>query len=214
VAAEIDTAEVAKCGYKTIEPLTAEGFAGALRAELERHPRAVVEAQLNLLGSHDTPRVAKVVREDAAAVRLATLLQFTLPGAPCVYYGDEIGLAGGHDPACREGMPWGRPGAWDRERLATFRELGALRHAHPALRTGDVDLAYAHHGVVAIRRRLGDDDLLVVVNQRPDDAHARVRIEGLAPGVRPPLFGTAAVDVEDGVAHARVPGRSGVVVRL
>ena len=213
-ARQVDRDEVAKCGYKDLPILTAEGFAKALRAEWERHPRPITEAQLNLLGSHDTPRVAAVVNGDATAVHLAALLLFTLPGAPCVYYGDEIGLAGGHDPGCREGMPWDRPDAWDRERLAWFRDVIALRHAHPALRTGDVDVVYAHRGVVAFRRRLADDDLLVVVNQRDDAAHARVPLAGLAPGVRLPLLGSAAVDVEDGVLHVRVPARSGVVVRL
>jgi glycosidase len=213
-AATIDDDEVAKCGYKVLPHQTAEGFAAALRAELERHPRAVVEAQLNLLGSHDTPRVARVVGGDATAVHLAALLLLTLPGAPCVYYGDEIGLDGGHDPECREAMPWGRTGAWDAARLATFRELIALRHAHPALRTGDLEVAYAHHGVVAYRRRLGEDDLLVVANQRDEEVHARVPVAGMAAGVRTPLVGTAAVDVEDGTVHVRVPGRAGVVVAL
>jgi glycosidase len=212
-ARAVDAGEVAKCGYKEIPSLTAEGFAKALRTELERHPRPVTEAQLNLLGSHDTPRLATILMGDASAVQLATFLQLTLPGAPCVYYGDEIGLAGGHDPGCREAMPWDRPDAWDRARWTWFRDAIALRHAHPALRTGDVDVVYAHRGVVAIRRRLGDDDLLVVVNQRDDAAHARVPLVGLAPGVRTPLWGTAAVDVEDGALHVRLPARSGVVVR-
>jgi len=213
-AREVDVDEVAKCGYKALPPLTAEGFAKVVSAEIERHPRAIVEAQLNLLGSHDTPRVARVVRGDAAAVRLATLLQFTLPGAPCTYYGDEIGLDGGHDPGCREAFPWERPDAWDRERLAWLRALARLRHAHPALRTGDTELPYAHRGVVAIRRRLGDDDLLVVVNQRDVDAHVRVPIADLPAGVRSPLLGIAAVDVEDGRVHVRLPARGGVVVAL
>ncbi len=213
-ARAIDHAEVAKCGYRELERLTAEGFAKALRAELERHPRPITEAQLNLLGSHDTPRVAAVVEGDASAVDLAVLLLFTLPGAPCVYYGDEIGLGGGHDPDCREAMPWDRPDVWDRERLARFRELIALRHAHPALRTGEADVVYARRGVVAVRRRSAEEDLLVVVNQRDEQAHARVPIAGLAPGVRAPLFGAAAIDVADGTLHARLPGRIGVVVRL
>lgn len=213
-ARAFDAVEVAKSGYKVLDRLSAEGFAAALRAELERHPRPITEAQLNLLGSHDTPRIAAVVKGDASAVHLAALLLFTLPGAPCVYYGDEIGLDGGHDPACRESMPWDRPDAWDRERLAQFRELIALRHAHPALRTGDADVAYARRGVVAMRRRSAEEDLLVVVNQRDDEAHARVPIAGLAAGVRAPLFGAAAIDVADEALHVRVPGRSGVVVRL
>jgi len=213
-AREIDVEEVGRSGYKAIPHLTAEGFAKQLKAGLARYPRAVVEAQLNLLGSHDTPRVARVLRGHADAVRLAYLLLFTLPGAPCVYYGDEVGLDGGHDPGCREGMPWDEPGAWDHERLAWVRDLAALRHAHPALRTGDTEVAYAHRGVVAVRRRLGDDDLLVVANQREAEVHARVPIAGAAPGVRPSLLGTAAVDVEDGTVHVRLPGRAGVVAAL
>jgi cyclomaltodextrinase / maltogenic alpha-amylase / neopullulanase len=94
------------------------------------------------------------------------------------------------------------------------RSLATLRHAHPALRSGDFEVAYARRGVVAVRRRLGDDDLLVVVNQRDADAHARVPLPGLAAGVRMPLLGAAAVDVEDGLVHMRLPGRSGVVVEL
>jgi cyclomaltodextrinase / maltogenic alpha-amylase / neopullulanase len=214
VARDVDTAEVARSGYKKLPRLKAEAFGAALEAEVTRYPRAIVDVQLNLLGSHDTPRLARVVRGDADAVALALLLLFTLPGAPCVYYGDEIGLDGGHDPACREAMPWDRPGAWDRARLAWVRSLAALRHAHPALRSGDFEIAYAHRGVVAVRRRLGDEDLLVVVNQRDGDAHARVPVPGLAAGVRMPLLGAAAVDVENGLVHVRLPGRSGVVVAL
>ena len=213
-ARDVDADEVAKCGYKTLPHRSAEAFAAVLTAELAAHPRPIVEAQLNLLGSHDTPRVARVVRGDADAVALAYLLLFVLPGAPCVYYGDEIGLDGGHDPACREPFPWDRPDAWDRGRLAWLRDLAALRHAHPALRTGDLEVAYAHHGVVAIRRRLGDDDLLVVANQRPDEAHVRVPLAGLAAGVRPPLLGVAAVGVEGGLVDVRLPARAGVVVGL
>jgi cyclomaltodextrinase / maltogenic alpha-amylase / neopullulanase len=213
-ARDVDAEEVARSGYKRLPRLKAEAFAAALEAEVARYPRAIVDVQLNLLGSHDTPRLARVVRGDADAVSLALLLLFTLPGAPCVYYGDEVGLDGGHDPACRESMPWDRPDAWDRTRLAWVRSLAGLRHAHPALRGGDVEIAYAHRGVVAIRRRLGDDDLLVVVNQRDGGAHARVPLPGLAAGVRMPLLGAAAVDVEDGLLHVRLPGRSGVVVAL
>ena len=109
-------------------------------------------------------------------------------------------------------FPWDRADAWDRERLAWVRDLAALRHAHPALRTGDTEFAYAHHGVVAIRRRLGDDDLLVVSTSATPMRTRRGPI--LAAGVRLPLLGAAAVDVEDGLAHVRLPARGGVVVAL
>ena len=68
------------------------------------HP-AVTAVQLNLLGSHDTPRALTICGSDLDSLRIATLLQMTLPGAPCIYYGDEIGMAGSMDPLCRRGFP-------------------------------------------------------------------------------------------------------------
>ena len=209
-----DAQEIARCGYKSLEPLTAEAFARVLEHELVRYPAPIARAQLNLLGSHDTPRVARMLAGDAEGVALAALLQFALPGAPCIYYGDEIGLRGGHDPDCREAMPWDRPDDWDHERFATFAALAHLRAAHPALRTGETDVPYARRGVVAIRRRSGDEDLLIVVNQRDEQSHARVNVGAVREGVRAPLHGIAAAAVVDGVVDVRVPPRSGVIVAL
>jgi cyclomaltodextrinase / maltogenic alpha-amylase / neopullulanase len=213
-AREIDDDQVATCGYERIPHLSAERFARALVDETTRYPQHIVQAQLNLLGSHDTPRLARVVRHDAAAVSLAALLQFTLPGAPCVYYGDEIGLAGANDPFCREPMPWDGRATWDHERLRWFRDLIALRHAHPALRTGTFEIAYAHHGVVGFRRRLEDDDVLVVVNRRDESCHVHVRVDDVADGARRPLVGAADVQAKGGVLDVRLPARAGAVVPL
>ena len=84
----------------------------AFGLELERlmglYDRAVTEVQLNLLGSHDSPRFRTMASDDRASYHLAVLLQATLPGAPCTYYGDEVGVTGGNDPECRRGMPVGR----------------------------------------------------------------------------------------------------------
>jgi len=91
-------------GY-TLEVLDASTFADRLESMLETHPWEITLAQLNLLDSHDTARVLWMVQEDECAVRLAALLQMTLPGAPCIYYGSEIGMTGGHDPDCRGAFP-------------------------------------------------------------------------------------------------------------
>ncbi len=63
-------------------------------------------AMYNLLGSHDTERLFTLLGNSTQKARLANLLLFTLPGAPAVYYGDEIGLTGGKDPDCRKTFPW------------------------------------------------------------------------------------------------------------
>ena len=62
---------------------------------------------------------------------MASFLQFTLPGAPTVYYGDEVGMEGYADPFNRRTYPWGRE---DEELLAHYRRLGQLRRDNPALR--------------------------------------------------------------------------------
>jgi glycosidase len=124
---------------------------------------AVVAVQLNLLDSHDTPRIHTIVGGDRAAYRLAVLLQATLPGAPCVYYGDEIGLAGGNDPDCRRAFPRD-DGSWDRDLLAFVSAALAARHAQPALRRGSLRIAGAAGEAVAFERRLGDERVIVALN--------------------------------------------------
>ena len=59
----------------------------------------------NMLGSHDTSRLRGVLRGDKK-IKIAYLLQFTLPGIPVIYYGDEIGMYGGKDPDCRRTFNW------------------------------------------------------------------------------------------------------------
>lgn len=70
---------------------------------------AVNRSQLNLLDSHDVPRALHTLRGDARALQLALLLLCLQPGAPCLYYGTEVGLSGGPEPGCREAYPWSEP---------------------------------------------------------------------------------------------------------
>jgi cyclomaltodextrinase / maltogenic alpha-amylase / neopullulanase len=119
-------------------------------------------SQLNLLGSHDTPRFLTVVRRDKAALRLAIATIATLPGAPCIYYGDEVGMEGRQDPDCRRAFPWDEQ-AWDKDLLAFVKAATALRHAQPALRHGAFELLAAESGVVAYGRALAGSPTVVTV---------------------------------------------------
>ena len=197
-------------------------FASELGAQAAPYAPATVAAQLNLLGSHDMPRLLTLVSGDLAAVRLAVLLQMTLPGAPCVYYGDEIGLEGGNDPDCRRAFPAGEAGR-DEALRATFRDLVALRRAHPALRADGLRVVGADGACVALLRGGADDpsaageELLVIVNAGAEPESTQLTLPGLAGRRLAPLAvagmaGGSPVEVSgDGSASLTVPARSGFV---
>ena len=91
------------------------------------------------------------------------LLQMTLPGAPCVYYGDEIGMEGLMDPDCRRAFP-ADPAAWDREPADWLADLVALRHSSRALRDGELALLRADGLALAYLRQHEDDAYACVLN--------------------------------------------------
>ena len=163
-ASELDKEEIARCGYQKIAPLGAEAFAKEVEVLLNHYPLEVVAAQLNLLGSHDTPRALTVLCEDEAALRMSFLFLLTFPGVPCLYYGDELGLSGEHDPGCRQGMPWDREGEWNKSLLDFVKRLTALRKEHAALRRGTYETLHAKDGLYVYARDLGDTRLVGALN--------------------------------------------------
>ena len=153
---------------RTVMPLDAGGFAARLHDLLAAYDPAVTSVQLNLLDSHDTPRFVTMAGGDRDALKLAVLLQMTLPGAPCVYYGDEIGLEGAADPDCRRAFPWDRS-AWDHDLRAFVRSAIQLRHAHPALRSvGTVETLQAR-GMTHVHVRRGAGELFIVAVNAGED---------------------------------------------
>ncbi len=118
-----------------VRPIDGPEFGRQLEGVMTTYEPAVSQLQLNLLDSHDTPRFLSLAGGDRSALRLATLIQMTLPGAPCIYYGDEIGLEGREDPDCRRSYPWDQARQDSRFR-AFIAGLIALRASEPALRRG------------------------------------------------------------------------------
>lgn len=121
--------------------------------------------QLNLLDSHDTARLLTVCKQDLARMKLALVAMFTLPGTPMIYYGDEIGLLGGDDPDCRRCMNWNRA-EWNQELNDFYRKLISLHRGHAALQTGSLDGLMTFNGVLAYRRKLENDEIIVILNPR------------------------------------------------
>lgn len=105
-----------------------------LRAD---YPAQASAALLNLLGSHDTERVLTAFGGNASRMIPAIVFQMTYPGAPMVYYGDEVGMIGAKDPGCRGTMIWDER-KQNRSLLALYRRLMHLRRESAALRRGDI----------------------------------------------------------------------------
>ncbi len=188
-------------------------------AELEAvNDAAVTAVQFNLLGSHDTPRSRTLLGGDLAAVRLATLLQMTLPGAPCIYYGDEIGMEAGMDPMCRGGFPTD-PETWQAEPYSWTADVVALRHSSGAFRDAELRLLDARGTAIAYLRRRGEDAFVVVANAGTDalDWVLELPLE-VANAVLVPLRGAPggvrSASLARETLRVVVPARDGIVIRL
>lgn len=121
---------------RRIPPTEFDARLSQIRAD---YPGPIFYALLNLLGSHDTERFLTAAGGDVRRLKLAALFQMTYPGAPIVYYGDEVGLQGRRDPDSRRSFPWD-PERQDQDQdlLAWYRTLIALRRSNPVLLGGDV----------------------------------------------------------------------------
>ena len=153
----------------------------------ENYPPQVLSCNMNLLGTHDTPRILTALVDDFSGTRadyaqrklsaegletarqqlfMASFLQFVLPGAPSVYYGDEAGMEGFADPFNRRTYPWGKE---DPRLLTHYRELGALRNGCEALRLGDIQFFQASGGRLGFTRNYQGRQVSVFIN-RSDSA--------------------------------------------
>ncbi len=179
---------------------------------------AVTAVQFNLLGSHDTPRLRALCGGDLDSVRLATLLQMTLPGAPCIYYGDEIGMDGLMDPDCRRAFP-ADPPAWEREPRDWIADLAALRHSSRALRDGELMLLGARSLALAYLRRHGEDAFACVLNAgtEPLSWDVPLPMDVAAAGLvelRTERSAVVTATIGSGALRITLPARHGAVVRL
>lgn len=193
-------------------------MAARLEQLRENYPRDAFFSCLNLLGSHDRERLFTMLGdapdpdtlsdEECAAFRLdeghaslamsrlwlTVLLQMTLPGVPCVYYGDERGMEGFRDPYNRAAFPW------DGGRMdcaTVFRNAIAVRKALPVLTTGDFEPFADGEDVFGFWRRGEDGECVcVLANASLHDAHT----------VRVPMAGEAVSDVVSGTVPAVVDG--------
>ncbi|WP_224753848.1 alpha-amylase family glycosyl hydrolase [Paenibacillus terricola] len=187
------------------------GDAAAMNDSLESiredYPEQAWQSMLNLVDSHDTTRsITKldhpdweeqhlVIADEASdlAIKrqaLTALFQLGYPGAPTIYYGDEVGLTGTKDPDSRRAFPWERVqdtnGAYSGQgRYASlfnmYQTAAKVRHEHDVFSTGDLKTAYAQGDVIAYARKNASEAGLVVVNRSETEQTIQANVAGYLP---------------------------------
>ncbi|MCO5207708.1 MAG: alpha-amylase family glycosyl hydrolase, partial [Anaerolineae bacterium] len=152
-------------------PSTTTAMTTSWLARLASYPWQIALQQFNLLGSHDTPRIRSVVGENDALHRLATVLLFTFPGVPSVYYGDEIGLTDDDYLRSRGCMNWDEA-TWDGDLFAFHQQLITFRRRSKALQFGSFQLLHVDEDCVAFQREWERERVLVVANRGTESAEA------------------------------------------
>ncbi len=163
----------------------AEGFADSILMILENYPKCVTDILMNHIGTHDTMRAITALagescegrdrpwqskhhlskvdyKKGVLLLKLAAVLQYTLPGVPSLYYGDEAGMEGYKDPFNRGCYPWGRENA---DLLAFYRALGQVRKRCDCLKDGSFFTVSEMLSCLAFERENATDAILVIINR-------------------------------------------------
>ncbi|KIL36760.1 cyclomaltodextrinase [Cohnella kolymensis] len=194
----------------------AREFADLTGYLLAAYPQQATEAAFNLLGSHDTPRLLTLSKGDKRRVRLSSAIQFTMPGTPCIYYGDEFGMDGDHDPGCRKCMVWD-PEQQDHEMFEFFAGLVTLRSSHRALRDGSFNVLSAEAGshLLAYTREADGERLVAVFNASKRKSSISVAMpKDVKPASVTTVFGEGEAELRVRKLHVSLPPLGYAIVRL
>ncbi len=167
----------------------AEDFCESIATICENYPKPVLDCLMNHLGTHDTARLLtrlvypdlenkpreiqaqhKLTQEEYKRAKIllktATVIQYTLPGFPSLYYGDEAGLTGGRDPFNRCFFPWDNA---DTDLTEWFIKLGKIRKSLICLKDGIFKPLSATLSCVAYERISEQEKILVIINRNPHE---------------------------------------------
>jgi cyclomaltodextrinase / maltogenic alpha-amylase / neopullulanase len=212
----LDIMETSRAGgYRNkVRQLNGNDFATRIDNVLGLYDPAINQVQLNLLDSHDTPRFLTSASGDIHSLELAMLFMFTCPGAPCLYYGDEVGLDGCQDPDCRKSFPWEKS-KWNLPLREFTKSCISLRHSHPALRRGNFQSLFSSDDTYVFGRKLGNEALVIILNSGEKQCNLEFSVKNLdlSDGKMDTVWGNGAAVIRNGmVTGLRVAPRSGVVL--
>lgn len=160
--------------YFLLQKITKQEFIDKLSTGLIHYPIYVVQNQMNLLGSHDTIRVRKLANDDVKKLKLALLFQFTIPGIPHIYYGDEIFLDGNKDPDNRRPFPWDYEEDDARVRFLEFyKQIVTLRKSNPLFTSGKL-LFIKHSYLLIYQREFTDTKSKIIIILNPGKQKVRI----------------------------------------
>ncbi len=162
------------------EPIAADTMAARVGDILSWYDWDITCSQLNLLDSHDMPRALWLLQGNRDAFLQSLGFLLTMPGAPCIYYGDEVGMSGGDDPECRGAFPWHEPEQMDQALRDQVRQLCKARHELPILRHGEVTFRTHGEHVLVAERTLNQARAWVVYH-RGEDAIDRSALAPVVP---------------------------------
>lgn len=139
---------------------------------LDHYPANAQHNLMNIIGTHDSNRVASVIdgltdneERKFALLKIATTLQYGFIGSPAIFYGDERGVRGGEAPLCRVCFPWEKV---DTKEEKWYKLLGKIRKS-PILKNGELNLLFADNGVVVFERIFKKNKIVFAVNMSGDD---------------------------------------------
>ena len=195
-------------------PISAAEYAVKIDALLKLYDWEIQQAQLNLLDSHDTPRMLTTVGEDKDSFMMASVLLMTFPGAPSIFYGDEVGLLGGKDPYCRRVFPEAEK--WDVEILKDYKQLIALRNSYAALRTGKYKTLFADLDIYVFARILDGEEVIVAVNVGAEQADTTFNVSELKTQPEKVVYGSGRSNwhntTEGKKLELIVPARNSIII--
>jgi alpha-glucosidase len=149
---------------KSEKTLSTEALVRSWQENLAAIPWTIALQQFNVLDSHDTTRLRTELNGDDDLIRLAVMIQFTFPGVPCVYYGDEIGLVDEPGFSQRNCFPWEEE-KWDKEQFVFYQRLISLRKENGVLAEGSFQVLYWDDDLLVYQRMLGDKRVIVTASR-------------------------------------------------
>ena len=171
--------------------LSAEDFEGRVLDHLGKIPYALQENQFNLFDSHDIARLSSDESVPFDHWRGAVCLQFAMPGAPSVYYGDETDIGGWFHSmeGCRFPMPWSRDFTGT-EQYRMIRTLAKLKTGRKALQEGGWKVLYAKDRIIALARFTDDEAFAAVLSTDSEERTITLPLGAVgAKGIRHDVLG-------------------------